>query len=99
MFSSIVHVKTPGALGKLEDRRKDMVFLGNERGTKGYWCFDPTTHKVRLSRDIIFVEECKWNFKEEQASEGMPIKEFCASSVDLRFENPSERMEEGGANI
>ena len=34
-----------------------------------------------------------------QLSEGMSFKEFCVSSVDLGFENPSERMEEGGVNI
>ena len=64
IFGSIVHVKTPGALGKLEDRSKEMVFVGYERGTKGYRCFNPTTHKVYLSRDVIFDEGRKWNFME-----------------------------------
>ena len=49
IFGSIVHVKTPRFLGKLEDRSKEMVFLGYERGTKGYRCFKPITHKVHLS--------------------------------------------------
>ena len=35
-FGSIVHVKTLGELGKLEDRRKGMFFVGYKRGTKGY---------------------------------------------------------------
>ena len=56
IFGSIVHVKTPGALGKLEDRSKEMVFVGYERGAKGYRSFNPTTHKVHLSRDVIFEE-------------------------------------------
>ena len=43
---SIVHVKTPGALRKLEDRSKQMVFVGYERGIKGYRCFNLNTHKV-----------------------------------------------------
>ena len=59
-----MHVKTPGALGKLEDRSKEMVFVGYKRGTKGYRCFNPTTHKVHLSRDVIFDEGHKWNFME-----------------------------------
>ena len=54
-----MHVKTPGALGKLEDMSKEMVFLGYERGAKGYQCLNPTTHKVHLSRDVIFKEEPK----------------------------------------
>ena len=64
IFGSIVHVKTSGALEKLEDRSKEMVFLEYERGTKGYRCFNPTTHKVHLSRDVIFNEGHKWNFME-----------------------------------
>ena len=86
-----MHVKTPRALGKLEDRSKQMIFILYERGTKGYRSFNPTTHKVHLSRDVIFEEGCKWNFVERQLSEGM---ELHVSGVNLGFENPSERMEE-----
>ena len=71
IFGSIVHVKTLGALGKLEDMSKEMVFVGYERGTKGYRCFNLITHKVHLSRDVIFEEGRKWNFMERQPSEGM----------------------------
>ena len=56
IFGSIAHVKTPRALGKLEYRSKEMVFVGYERGTKGYLYFNPTTHNVHLSRDVIFDE-------------------------------------------
>ena len=69
-----MHVKTPGALGKLEDRSKEMVFLGYDRSTKGYWCFNPTTHKVHLSRNVIFNEGRKWNFMEQQPSEGIELQ-------------------------
>ena len=64
IFGSIVHVKTPGALGKLEDRSKEMMFVGYERGTKGYRCFNPTTHKVHLSRDVTSMKGASgtsWN--------------------------------------
>ena len=96
IFSSIVHVKTPGALGKLEDRRKEMVFVGYERGTKGYRCFNPNTHKVHLSRDAIFEEGRKWNFMERQPSEGMELR---ISGENLGFNNLSMRMEEYGDNL
>ena len=36
---------------------------------------------------------------EGQQSDGMPFKEFSVSCVDLGLKNPSERMEESGANI
>ena len=44
-----MHVKAFGALGKLKDRSKETVFVGYDRGTKGYQCFNPTTLKVHLS--------------------------------------------------
>ena len=36
---------------------------------------------------------------EGQWNEGTNFKDFCVSSVDLEFDNPSERMKEGIANI
>ena len=70
--------------------------MGYERGTKGYRCFNPNTHKVHLSRDVIFEEGNKWNFMEQQTSEGM---ELHVSSENLGFDNPSMRMEEDRENL
>ena len=53
IFGSIVHVKTPRDLEKLEYRSKEIVFMWHEKDTEGYQCFDPTTHKVHLSHDVI----------------------------------------------
>ena len=39
IFGSIVHVKTPGALGKLEDRCKEMVFCGVRERYQGLSVF------------------------------------------------------------
>ena len=36
IFGSIVHVKSLGAINKLLDRIKEIIFVGYERGTKGY---------------------------------------------------------------
>ena len=52
IFNSILHVKTPGALGNLELRIKEMVFVGYERGTKGFRCFDSTTHKIQPFKEF-----------------------------------------------
>ena len=91
-----MHVKTLGTLGKLEDRSKEMVFVGYERGTKGYRYFNPTTHKVHLSRDVIFDEGRKWNFMERQPSEGM---ELCVSGVNHGFDNLNMRMKDYRDNL
>ena len=96
IFGSILHLKTLGTLGKLEDRSKEMVFVGYEGGTKGYRYFNPTTHNVHLSRDVIFDEGRKWNFMERQPSEGM---ELCVSGVNHGFDNPNMRMKEDRDNL
>ena len=92
IFGSILHMKSLGTLGKLEDRRKEMVFVGYKRRTKGYQYFDPTTHKIHLSQDVYFEEGHKWNFMEGRLSKGMPFKEFCVSDFDHGLEK-SERIE------
>ena len=51
-----MHMKTLGWLSKLNDRSNDMMFLGYEKGTKVYRCFDPTTYKFHLTRDMSFDE-------------------------------------------
>ena len=99
IFCSIVYVKTLGALGNFKDKNKDMVFVGYERGTKGYWCFDPTTRKNQLSHDVIFEERHKWNFIEGQPSEGMSFLELCVSSIELRLQSPRERMQESRVSV
>ena len=91
IFGSIVHVKTTGKLSKLDDRSKEKMLVGYKRCTKGYKCFDPTTHKIHLSHDMIFEENLKWNFNEGQACEGMLFKELHVSSVDLELESLRER--------
>ena len=35
-FGSLVHVKVAGNLGKLEDRSKEMIFVGYEHESKAY---------------------------------------------------------------
>jgi hypothetical protein len=42
-------------LKKLSDRSSKMVFIGYESGTKGYRFFDPSTKKLVISRDVIFL--------------------------------------------
>ena len=73
-----------------------MVFLRYKRGTKGYECFDPTTHKIHLSRDVIFEEGCKWNFIKSEPSEGITFKELCVLGVELQLKSLRERKEERG---
>lgn len=49
-----VHVK------KLEDRSKDVVYLGKEPGTKASHLYDPFTGRLYVSRDVLYQEDEVW---------------------------------------
>ncbi|KAI9182157.1 hypothetical protein LWI28_022631 [Acer negundo] len=41
---------------KLDPKSKRCIFLGYANGVKGYRLWDPTAHKVIVTREVIFVE-------------------------------------------
>ena len=40
-----------------------MVFIGYERGSKGYKAYDPSTGSIHLTREVVFEENCAWNWE------------------------------------
>ena len=42
---------------KLDPKFNKGIFLGYADGVKGYRLWDPTAHKIVISRDVIFVED------------------------------------------
>ena len=42
---------------KLDPKSRKCIFLGHADGVKGYRLWDPTAHKVVISRDVIFAED------------------------------------------
>ena len=42
---------------KLDSKSKECIFLGYKKGVKGYKLSDPTSHKVVISKDVVFEEE------------------------------------------
>nr|GEV47690.1 hypothetical protein [Tanacetum cinerariifolium] len=42
---------------KLDPKSKKCLFLGYAEGLKGYHLWDPTAHKVVVSRDVVFMED------------------------------------------
>ena len=41
---------------QLDPRSKKCIFVGYDDVTKGYRLWDPTSHKIVISRDVIFYE-------------------------------------------
>ncbi|KAJ9560810.1 hypothetical protein OSB04_005970 [Centaurea solstitialis] len=49
-------------LKKLDDRSKELVYLGTEPGSKAYRLFDPVTKGIIVSRDVKFKEDVGWDW-------------------------------------
>jgi hypothetical protein len=64
VFGCVCHVKVPSShLKKLDDRSQRLVHLGVQPNTKAYRLFDPINKKIVVSRDVIFEENTKWQWK------------------------------------
>jgi hypothetical protein len=71
---------------KLDPKSKKCIFLGYEKGVKGYKLWDPVAQKVMISRDVIFDEKSMTKaFKENkyQATESNNSNSRSAVQVEL----------------
>ena len=57
--------KDAGQLRKIDDRSEAAVHLGIEPGSKAYRLYNPTSKRIIVSRDVIFDEKTRWNWKGE----------------------------------
>ena len=61
VFECIAYVHVPDELQtKLDPKAEKCVFIGYSLKQKGYRCYNPTTHKLRVSRDVVFDEMSSW---------------------------------------
>ena len=57
VFGCIAYVHVPDELHtKLDPKAEKCVFIGYSLEQKGYRCYNPLTHKLRVSRDVVFDE-------------------------------------------
>ena len=57
VFECIAYVHVPNELHtKLDPKAKKGVFIGYSLEQKGYRCYKSLTHKLRMSRDVVFDE-------------------------------------------
>ncbi|KAL4351723.1 hypothetical protein GQ457_06G023180 [Hibiscus cannabinus] len=66
VFGCVAHVHV-GATHrtKLDTRSLACVFLGVSEESKAYRLYDPISKRIIISRDVVFEEDCGWNWGEE----------------------------------
>nr|GEY10698.1 retrovirus-related Pol polyprotein from transposon TNT 1-94 [Tanacetum cinerariifolium] len=58
IFGSLVYVMyNSQETTKLDPKSRKCLFLGYADGVKGYRLWDPTAHKVVVSKDVVFMED------------------------------------------
>ncbi|GKG22568.1 zinc finger, CCHC-type containing protein, partial [Tanacetum coccineum] len=50
-------------LKKLDDRRKELIYLGTKPGSTAYRLFDLVTKDMIVSKDVKFKEDEGWDWK------------------------------------
>ena len=61
IFGSFAYVHIPDKKRqKLDPKSKKCILVGYSLEQKGYKCFNPSTRKVRVSRDVVFDESTSW---------------------------------------
>ena len=65
-----------------------MIFIGYEKGVKGYRTFNPFSQTIPITRDAVFEEEKSWNWEEfnQDSPAGMLTSEY-SSYVNLDSNN------------
>lgn len=76
---NVEHIRVFGCIGyakieawhlrKLDDRPRKLVHLGTEPGSKAYRLLDPINKKIVVSRDVVFKESERWNWKAIETEE------------------------------
>ncbi len=61
MFSYIAYVHVPDEKrSKLDPKVVKCIFIGYSLKQKGYRCFNPSTRKLQVNKDVVFDEMVSW---------------------------------------
>ncbi|KAL5839724.1 hypothetical protein ACOSQ4_012332 [Xanthoceras sorbifolium] len=74
---------------KLDPKSRKCLFLGYADGVKGYRLWDPTAHKVIVSRDVIFMED-----KRQEANDSTTNESSETTVVQIEKESEQENFVE-----
>ena len=90
-----VHVQS-GERSKLDSKSRICVFLGFEKGVKGYRLWDPISKKTVTSRDVIFDEAFMLKQNEAETCDDSSQEKL---TVEVEFDENSSPSDKGDVEI
>jgi len=64
VFGCISHIHVPdNKRVKLDNKSRKCIFFGVSDESKAYRLFDPISHKIIISRDVVFEEDQRWDWE------------------------------------
>ena len=96
IFGCLVYVHIPiEERLKLDSKSKKCIFLGFEKGVKGYKLWDPVAQKVVISRDVVFNKKSmiKDFRKEEESQEKGSSSDSNRSMVQVELNEVESQLE------
>ena len=85
-----------GERSKLDSKLRKCVFLGFEKGVKGYRFWDPISKKTVTSRDVIFDEAFMLKQDEAETCDDRPQEKL---TIGVEFDENSTPSDKGDVEI
>ena len=85
-----------GERSKLDSKSRKCIFLGFEKGVKGYRLWDPISRKTITNRDVIFDEAFLVKQNEAETCGDSPHEKL---TIEVEFEENSSPSDKGDVEI
>jgi transposase InsO family protein len=83
VFGCITYVHIPDEKrSKLDPKTEKCIFIGYSLEQKGYRCFNPSTRKLQVSRNVVFDEMVSWYSPLKIAEDGEARNGDVSSNVE-----------------
>jgi hypothetical protein len=103
VFGCIAHVHVPDEKrSKLDPKAKKYIFIGYSLEQNGYRCFNPSTRKLQVSRNVVFDEMVNWYPPMKIAEDGEARNGDVSSNVEQESQlisGPQESLISGSSSI
>jgi hypothetical protein len=103
VFGCIAYVHVPDEKrSKLDPKAEKCIFIGYSLEQKGYKCFNPSTRKLQVSRDVVFDEMVNWYPPLKIAEDGEARTVDVPSNVEQESQlisGPQESSISGSSSI